>query len=144
MKEIGMEDKGLGLQDLYFGILQDIYGITELEPGKPNEIWFNYEGEYYSLYIYEKDIVEVCFNCRRTFKDNDEKLKAVHLFNEINGKIKMVKMFIDKETGNISACVGFFVTGILPDNKEMFTEHLLHAISTIQKATEYFFDKTGD
>ena len=140
------------LRELYFDVLTEICSLTEFELGELNDIWFNYGGDYYFLYVDEKEIklLELCFHCPQNFKNNDEKLKAIHLFNEINKKFKMVKMFMDDETGNITACVDFYVTGILPDdngflfnNKEQFIENLLLSLSTIEEATEYFFDEMG-
>ena len=140
------------LRELYFAVLTEIYGFTEFELDKSNEIWFNYEGNYYFLFVDEKDIktIELNFYCPQKFKDNDEKLKAIHLFNLINKKFKMVKMFTDDETGYITARIDLYVTGILSINngfvftdKQQFIEQLLEAITAIQSATEYFFDKMG-
>ena len=140
------------LRELYFAVLTEIYGFTEFELDKSNEIWFNYEGNYYFLFVDEKDIktIELSFYCPQKFKDNDEKLKAIHLFNLINKKFKMVKMYTDDETGYITARVDLYMTGILSINngfvfsdKQQFIEQLLEAITAIQSATEDFFDEMG-
>ena len=146
-----MENKEL--RELYFDVLAEIEGLTEVELGEENDICFNNgESDYYWLYVDEKDIktAELCFHCSSRFKDDDEKLKAVRLFNRINKKFKMVKMFHDEETGGITARIDLFVTGIRPavngflfNDKERFVENLLLALSAIEEATEYFFDEMG-
>jgi hypothetical protein len=139
------------LRELYFDVLTEIDGLTEIELGEENEICFNNgESDYYWLYVNEKDIktAELCFHCSSRFKDNDEQLKAVRLFNQINKKFKMVKMYHDEETGDITARADLFVTGIqsavngfLFNDKEIFIEHFFRVLSAIEEATEYFFDK---
>ena len=146
-----MENKEL--RELYFDALAEIDGLTEVELGEENDICFNNgESDYYWFYADEKDIktARLCFHCSSHFKDDDEKLRAVRLFNHINKKIKMVKMFHDEETGDITARVDFFVTGIQPagdgflfNDKERFVENLLLALSAIEEATDYFFDEMG-
>jgi len=141
------------LRELYFDVLTEIDGLTEFELGESNNICFNNgESDYYWLYVDEKDIktAELCFHCSSHFKDNDEQLKAVRLFNHINKKMKLVKMYHDEETGDITARVDLFVAGIQPagngflfNNKEQFIENLLLALSAIEEATEYFFDEMG-
>jgi len=150
-EEREMENKEL--RELYFDVLTEIDGLTEVELGESNDICFNYGGsDYYWLYADEKDtkIIELCFHCSSRFKDNDEKIKAVHLCNQINKKFKTVKMFIDDEAGDITARADLFVTGILPagngfsfNDKERFVEDLLLALSAIEEATDYFFDEMG-
>ena len=147
-----MEKKNL--RELYFDVLAAIYDtteieLTEVELGEENDIQFCYrERDYYWLYVDEKDtkITELCTHYPAEFKDNDEELRAVRLFNRINKKFKMVKMFHDEETGDITARVDLFVTGIQPaangfvfNNKEQFIENILSALSAIEKATDYFF-----
>jgi len=149
-----MADKEL--RELYFDILKEIYEsteieLTEVELGEENDICFNYrERDYYWLYVDEKDIktAELCTHYPANFKNNDEKFKAVHLFNQINKKFKMVKMFYDEETGDITARIDLFVTGIqtagngfLFNDKKIFIENLLLALSVVEEATEYFFDE---
>jgi len=151
-----MENKEL--RELYFDVLAAIYDSTEIELtevtlGEENDIQFNYrERDYYWLYVDEKNIktAELCTHYPADFKDNDEELKAVRLFNQINKKFKMVKMFHDEETGDITARVDLFVSGIQPagnsflfNDKERFIENLLLALSAIEEATDYFFDKMG-
>ena len=75
---------------------------------------------------------------------------AVRLFNHINKKFKMIKMFYDEETGDITARVDLFVAGIQPadngflfNDKERFVENVLLALSALWEATEYFFDEMG-
>jgi hypothetical protein len=62
----------------------------------------------------------------------------------------MVKMFHDEETGDITARVDLFVTGIQPagngfvfNDKERFVENVLLALYALWEATEYFFDEMG-
>ena len=141
------------LRELYFDVLTEIDGLTEFELGESNDICFNNgESDYYWLYADGKDIkiARLCFHCSSRFKDNDEKLRAARLFNHINKKFKMVKMFHDEETGDITARVDLFVAGIQPagngflfNNKGQFIENLLLALSAIEEATEYFFDEMG-
>jgi len=146
------------LRELYFDVLSEIYDsteieLTEVELGEENDICFNYrERDYHWLYVDEKDIktAELCDHYPADFKDNDEKIKAVCLFNQINKKFKMVKMFYDEETGDITARVDLFVTGIQPadngfvfNHKEQFIENLLLALSALWETTEYFFDEMG-
>ena len=149
-----MENKTL--RELFFDVLSGIYDstdieLTEVELGEENDIQFCYmERDYHWLYVDEKDIktVELCDHYPANFKDNDEELKAVHLFNQINKKFKMVKMFHDEETGDITARVDLFVSGIQPagnfflfNDKERFIENLLLALSALWEATNYFFDE---
>jgi len=149
-----MADKTL--RELYFDVLSGIYDstdieLTEVELGEENDICFNYrERDYYWLYIDEKDIktAELCTHYPADFKDNDEELRAVRLFNRINKKFKMVKMFHDEETGDITARVDLFVSGIQPagnsilfNDKERFIENVLLALSAIEEATGCFFDE---
>ena len=151
-----MENKTL--RELYFDVLAAIYDtteieLTEVELGKENDIQFCYrERDYYWLYVDEKDTktAELCTHYPADFKDTDEELKAVRLFNRINKKFKMVKMFHDEETGDITARVDLFVTGIQPagnsfsfNHKEQFIENLLSALSALWEATECFFDEMG-
>ena len=151
-----MADKTL--RELYFDILAAIYDtteieLTEVELGEENDIQFCYrERDYYWLYVDEKDTktAELCTHYPADFKDNDEQLKAVRLFNQINKKFKMVKMFHDEETGDITARADLFVTGIQPagngfvfNYKEQFIENVLLALSALWEATEYFFDEMG-
>jgi len=146
------------LRELYFDVLAEIYEtteieLTEVELGEENDIQFCYrERDYYWLYVDEKDIktAELCTHYPADFKNNDEELRAVRLFNHINKKFKMVKMFYDEETGDITARVDLFVAGIQPtDNgfvfnyKEQYIENLLLALSALWEATEYFFDEMG-
>jgi len=146
------------LRELYFDVLAAIYDsteieLTEVELGKENDIQFNYrERDYYWLYVDEKDTktAELCTHYPAEFKDTDEELKAVRLFNQINKKFKMVKMFYDEETGDITARVDLFVSGIQPagngflfNDKERFVENVLWALSAIEEATDYFFDEMG-
>jgi len=148
------------LRELYFDVLAAIYEtteyaieLTEVELGKENDIQFCYrERDYYWLYVDEKNIKtpELCTHYPAQFKDNDEELKAVCLFNHINKKFKMVKMFYDEETGDITARVDLFVTGIQPvgngfvfNHKEQFIENVLLALYALWEATEYFFDEMG-
>jgi hypothetical protein len=108
------------LRELYFDVLSEIYKsteieLTEVELGKENDIQFCYrERDYYWLYADEKEIktTELCTHYPANFKDNDEEFKAVFLFNKINKKFKMVKMFYDEETGDITARVDLFAGGI--------------------------------
>jgi hypothetical protein len=149
-----MADKTL--RELYFDVLAAIYDtteieLTEVELGKENDIQFNYrERDYYWLYVDEKDTktAELCTHYPAEFKDNDEELKAIRLFNQINKKFKMVKMYHDEETGDITARVDLFVNGIQPagnsflfNDKERFVENLLLALSALWEVTEYFFDE---
>jgi len=149
-----MADKTL--RELYFDVLTEIYDtteieLTEVELGEENDIQFCYrERDYHWLYVDEKDIkiAQLCDHYPANFKDNDEELKAVRLFNHINKKFKMVKMFYDEETDDITARVDLFVTGIQPANngfvfnyKEQFIENLLLALSALWEATEYFFEE---
>ena len=144
------------LRELFFDVLAAIYDtteieLTEVELGKENDIQFCYrERDYHWLYVDEKDtkIVELCDHYPAHFKDTDEELKAVRLFNRINKKFKMVKMFHDEETGDITARVDLFVTGIQPadngflfNDKERFVENVLLALYALWEATEYFFDE---
>ena len=149
------EMKEKTLRELYFDVLAAIYEtteieLTEVELGKENDIQFCYmERDYYWLYVDEKDTktAELCTHYPAEFKDNDEELKAVRLFNRINKKFKMVKMFYDEETGDITARVDLFVTGagngFLFNYKEQFIENVLLALSAIEEATDYFFDEMG-
>ena len=148
------------LRELYFDVLAAIYEtteyaieLTEVELDESNSVRFNYrERDYYWLYVDEKDmkITQLCTHYPADFKDNDEELKAVRLFNQINKKFKMVKMFYDEETGDITARVDLFVTGIQPadngflfNDKERFVESVLLGLSALWEATEYFFDEMG-
>jgi len=146
------------LRELYFDVLSGIYDstdieLTEVELGEENDICFNYrERDYYWLYIDEKDIktAELCTHYPANFKDTDEELKAVRLFNHMNKIFKMVKMFYDEGTGDITARVDLFVSGIQPagngfvfNDKERFLENVLLALSALEEATDYFFDEMG-
>ena len=153
-----MENKTL--RELYFDTLAAIYEtteyaieLTEVELDEQNSVRFNYrERDYYWLYIDEQDIktVALCTHYPADFKDNDEQLKAERLFNCINKKFKMVKMYHDEQTGDITARVDIYVTGIQPaansftfNHKDQFIENIVSALTAIEKATDYFFDEMG-
>ena len=146
------------LRELYFDILAAMYEtteieITEVELDELNSVRFNYrERDYYWLYIDEQDTktAQLCTHYPADFKDTDEQLKAERLFNRINKKFKMVKMYHDEQTGDITARVDIYVTGIQPaansfrfNHKDQFIENVLSALTAIEKAADYFFDEMG-
>ena len=149
-----MENKAL--RELYFDVLAEIYDTTEIELtevtlGEENDIQFNYrERDYYWLYVDEKDTktAELCTHYPADFKDTEEQLKALHLFNRINKKFKMIKMYHDEETGDITARVDIYVTGIQSaassftfNHKDQFIENIVSALTAIEEAADYFFDE---
>jgi ABC-type transport system involved in Fe-S cluster assembly fused permease/ATPase subunit len=113
------------LRELYFDVLAAIYEtteyaieLTEVELGKENDIQFCYrERDYYWLYVDENDIkiTELCTHYPADSKDSDEELKAVRLFNHINKKFKMVKMFYDEEAKGI-------ISNVDPETRKYFIE----------------------